>query len=318
MKLILRIAAALLLIAFVAGATFYWDPLGFNDQQIRYHLWRSHVRSEYIRVDGHRLHYFEAVPSDGSPGIPLLLIHGLGSRGEDWSPMIPTLAAKGFHVYVPDLLGYGRSAKPNVAFSIPLEETVVVDFMHAVHLNHADLDGWSMGGWIAAKLALDHPTLVDRLILDDSAGLTYAPPFARNAFGPTDTAGLARLFDLLTPKPPTLPDFVERATLRKIARGHRIVQSSMDSMLAGTDLLDGTLKNITQPTLIVWGTEDKLIPISIGETMHRDIPNSVFAGIQGCGHLAPGECAVPVLAATINFLKAQPPPQGGQQILRGN
>jgi pimeloyl-ACP methyl ester carboxylesterase len=77
----------------------------------------------------------------------------------------------------------------------------------------------------------------------------------------------------------------------------------MDSMLAGADLLDARLSQIAKPTLILWGAEDKLIPIEVGETMHRDIPGSVFEVVPGCGHLAPAECPKPVLAATITFLK---------------
>jgi pimeloyl-ACP methyl ester carboxylesterase len=317
-KVVLRGVGILLLLALAGGCFFYWNPLWFNDQLIRRHLWRSHVRSEYVDAGGYRLHYYEANPTDGTAGIPLVLVHGLGARGEDWSSMMPTLASEGFHVYAPDLLGFGRSAKPDVAYSVTLEENIVVDFIHAVGVQRADVDGWSMGGWIAAKLALDHPEMVVRLVLDDSAGITYQLSFPRDAFVPTDAAGLYRLFALLTPKPqPPLPDFVVRATLRKLKSGGKIVQASMDSMISGSDLLDTRLKNITQPTLIVWGTGDKLIPISVGETMHRDIPNSVFDGIAGCGHLAPSECAAPVLAGTIQFLKAQPPMQGGEQMLQG-
>ena len=84
---------------------------------------------------------------------------------------------------------------------------------------------------------------------------------------------------------------------------------------SGADLLDTRLGSITQPTLIVWGTEDHLIPMAVGETMYRDIPNSIFVGVAGCGHLAPMECPEPVLARTIQFLKAQPPMQGGGQML---
>lgn len=298
-----RIAAALLLLALTAGGVFYWNPLWANDQLIHYHLWRAGVRSEYVTAGGYRLHYFEALPPNGSPDRPLLLIHGLGARAEDWAPMIAPLAAAGFHVYAPDLLGYGRSAKPSVAYSVPLEESIVVDYMQSLHLARADVDGWSMGGWIAAALALDHPVLVNRLVLDDSAGITFQPSFPPTAFVPTDAASLARLMALLSPHPATLPSFVVRATLRSLARNGAIVQQSMDSMESGHDLLDTRLATITQPTLIVWGAEDQLIPPAVGETMHRDIPGSVYQTIPGCGHLAPLECPAPVLAATIPFLK---------------
>jgi pimeloyl-ACP methyl ester carboxylesterase len=317
MKFFGRVMAVVLLSAAVCAAIFFRYPLWVNDQQIRYHLWRSGVRSKYIDAGGHRLHYFEASPPDGSPGTPLVLVHGLGARAEDWSAMVPGLAAGGFHVYVPDLLGHGRSARPAIEYSVPLEEGVVVDFMHAVGLAHADVDGWSMGGWVATKLALDHPEMVDRLVLDDSAGTKFQPAFDRNAFVPTDAASLSRLLALMTPNPPTLPGFVVNATLRRVSERGRIVQQLMDSMETGSDLLDARLAGIRQPTLIVWGTEDKVIPIAIGETMHRAIPGSVFESVPGCGHLAPAECSRQVLAGTIQFLKAQPPIVGGESVLAG-
>ena len=328
MKARLRLAGTVvLLFALVAGCTFYWNPLWVNDRQIHYRLWRAGVRSEYVNVQGNRIHTFEAGPPDGTPGKPLLLLHGLGSRGEDWAPLIPGLAAAGFHVYAPDLLGYGRSDKPNLICSIQVEEEVVLHFIQATGMARADsagrpapidLAGWSMGGWIAAKLALDDPAFINRLVLYDSAGLTIQPDFPRDAFVPTDAAGLSRLMALLMPHPPRLPGFVVRASLRRLKSNSRIVQQSMDSMLSGQDLLDARIGSIAQPTLIVWGAEDRLIPISVGEAMHREIPNSVFEGVAGCGHLAPNQCPKPVLEGTIQFLKAQPPMQGGEQMLAGD
>ena len=182
---------------------------------------------------------------------------------------------------MPEGMGAGAAEKTDESSSVPAMAQAQYDTAQA-----------------AAKMALDHPEMVDRLELDDSAGLTFQPSFARDAFVPTDPAGLDRLFALLTPKPPKLPDFAVRATLHKIARDGNIIQQSMDSMEGGADLLDARLGDIKQPTLVVWGTEDKLIPIAVGQTMHRNIPNSVFLGIVGCGHLAPGECPRPVLAGT--------------------
>jgi pimeloyl-ACP methyl ester carboxylesterase len=317
MKALRWTAGLILLLALVAGGIFYWDPLWVNDQHTRFHLWRAGVRSQYVDAGAYRLHYFEGLPTDGSPGIPLVLVHGLGSRGEDFAPMLPTLMASGFHVYAPDLLGFGRSPHPKADYSMALEETVLLDFMRAINLPRADLIGYSMGGWVVAKLALDHPDMVDRLVFYDSAGLYFQPSFPRTAFVPTDAASLHYLMALLTPKPAVLPPFVIRATLRKVRRVGPIIQQTMDSMESGSDLLDSRLSGITQPTLILWGAEDQLIPVAVGRTMHQDIRNSVFETVSGCGHLAPELCPQPVLAGTIEFLKAQPAPQGGEKTLPG-
>jgi pimeloyl-ACP methyl ester carboxylesterase len=165
MKAALRLVAVLLLLIVVAGVIFYTNPLWVSDQMLRFALWRQGVKSDSIDAGGYRFHYFEAKPAQGE-GTPLLLIHGLGARAEDWSRMIPALAAQGFHVYAPDLPGYGRSSRPADAdYSITMEEAAVVSFMQAVHLSRADIGGWSMGGWVVMKLALDHPELVDSLVI---------------------------------------------------------------------------------------------------------------------------------------------------------
>src|SRR5260370_39585031 len=145
MKFALRVVALLVVVLVAAGLIFYRYPLWVADQQIRFHLWREGVKSEYVEAGGYR-HYFEASAGNGAGGTPLVLVHGLGARGEDWSAMIPALAAHGFHVYVPDLLGYGRSPKPDVDYSISLQEQTVVQLMQAMHVARADMGGGVGGG----------------------------------------------------------------------------------------------------------------------------------------------------------------------------
>jgi pimeloyl-ACP methyl ester carboxylesterase len=315
MKYALRIVAVVLVIAVVAGLVFYYNPLWVADQQLRYHLWRKGVKSAYVEAGGYRMHYFEALPQDGTAGTPLLLVHGLGARGEDWAGMIPVLAAKGFHVYAPDLLGYGRSARPeDGSYSISMEEAAVVAFMQAVHLAHADVGGWSMGGWISMKLTLDHPELVDRLAVYDSAGVYFPATWQPDLFVPDDVAGVQRLLAILSPIRREMPEFAARAVVRKIQGNAWVVNRSMAAMVNGRDLLDFRLHNMQKPTLIVWGSKDELIPLSAGERMHELIPGSVLDVVEGCGHLAPAECVKPVAEGTVEFLKAEPPMQGGERV----
>lgn len=312
MKIALRLLALIAVLLLVAGLIFYFNPLWVVDQQVRLHLWREGVKSDYVDAGGYRLHYFEAGKPDG---IPLLLVHGLGARGEDWREMIPALAARGFHIYAPDLPGYGRSSKPaNADYSIAMEEAAVVSFMQAVHLTHADVGGWSMGGWIAMKLTFDHPELVDRLVVYDSAGVYFPATFGADLFVPTDADGVTKLMAILSPHPQPIPAFVMRDVLRKIAHNGWVTERSMASMVSGRDLMDFRLHDIQKPTLIVWGSEDELIPLESGRKIHEGIPNSVLNIVKGCGHLAPLECSQPVAEATDVFLKAQPPMQGGEKV----
>jgi pimeloyl-ACP methyl ester carboxylesterase len=317
MKVLLRTLLVTVLVIAAGGLFFYFNPLWVADQRVRLQLWRGGVKSKYVDAGGYRLHYFEAQPKGGSD-TPLLLVHGLGAQGEDWSRMIPALAAQGFHVYVPDLPGYGRSSHPKDAdYSIAMEEAAMVSFAQAVHLPHAFVAGWSMGGWIAMKLALDHPEMVDRLVVYDSAGIYFPANFGAELFVPSDAPGLARLATALSPDPRPnahpLPDFVVRAVLDRMARNGWVVNRSMTAMTNGRDLLDFRLQEIRQPTLVVWGAEDQLIPLAVGKRLHEEVPNSTLSILEGCGHLAPLECWKPAVETTAKFLYAQPPIQGGER-----
>ncbi len=314
MKTALRIVVLLVIVFAAAGLLFYYNPLWVADQLTRFHLWREGVQSKYVEAGGYRMHYFEALPAKGTAGTPLVLVHGLGARGEDWEAMIPALAARGFHVYVPDLLGYGRSPRPDVSYSIAMQETAVVQFMQAIHLARADVGGWSMGGWVSMKLALDHPELVDRLVVYDSAGIYFPATFGPELFVPSDAAGVRRLMTILSPHPREVPAFVTKAVLRKFAQNGWVISRSMTAMTSGRDLLDFRLYRIQQPTLIVWGAQDDLIPLSSGKKMHELIPGSVLNVVEGCGHLAPLECSQPVVEGTVDFLRAEPPMQGGERV----
>jgi|UPI0005501A62 pimeloyl-ACP methyl ester carboxylesterase len=317
MRVLWRVLLVLVLLGVAGGLTFYFNPLWFADQQTRLVLWREGVKSEYVDAGGYRLHYFEAQPPEGG-GAPLVLIHGLGARGEDWSKMIPALAARGFHVYAPDLPGYGRSSRPKDAdYSIVMEEKAVVSFVQAVHLPHAFVGGWSMGGWVAMKLALDHPALVDRLAIYDGAGTYFPADFGAELFVPADAPGVNRLLKVLSPHPAPMPDFVIQAVLRKMAETSWVVERSMRAMTSGRDLLDFRLPDLHQPTLVVWGADDELIPLSAGKRIHDLIPHSTLRVVEGCGHLAPLECWRPVADVTATFLHAEPAVTGGESMVAG-
>ena len=118
---------------------------------------------------------------------------------------------------------------------------------------------------------------------------------------------------MLTPKPRPLPDFAAEAALRKLQGNAWVLRRSMSSMTSGTRSAGFRLHGITQPMLIVWGAQDELIPLSVGERIHKSVPQSVLNIVEGCGHLAPVECAGPVVEGTVEFLRAEPPMRGGEK-----
>jgi pimeloyl-ACP methyl ester carboxylesterase len=307
-KVVLRSLLSFVLLGVISGGlTFYFEPLWANDQITRFKLWQQGVQSKYVVVDGYTIHYFEASPAEGA-GTPLVLVHGIGARGEAWAPDIAALAAQGFHVYVPDLLGYGRSPQPDVNYAISLQEKIVYDFMDVLKIKTADVGGWSMGGWISLRLALDHPERVRRLVVYDSAGIYFHPEFDGTLFVPSNAEEFSKLRNILSPIRTTLPSFVIRAALDFLRVNGWVIVRSFNAMENGRDLTDFQLQNLHPPTLIVWGSVDQLIPLEVGERMHGQIPNSSLVVVTGCGHLAPAECSKPVMKATVDVLKASQPP----------
>ncbi|MFZ0632392.1 MAG: alpha/beta hydrolase, partial [Acidobacteriaceae bacterium] len=103
----------------------------------------------------------------------------------------------------------------------------------------------------------------------------------------------------------------EQAIFRFVKKHGWVVRRNMDSMLTGNALLDGKLQALKIPMLIVWGKEDHLIPVSVGEEIHHDVPQSELEIFDGCGHLAAGQCAAQVGPVVRGFLD-EPSPMPGQ------
>ena len=275
------------------------------------------VQSKYttIPVSGVgtvRVHYYE-----GGSGLPLVLVHGLGGRADDWSNLIPQLVRDHHHVYALDLPGYGRSEWPgNAKYSIPEEAGDVEAFISKMGLSQTDLAGWSMGGWVAMRVALDEPQRIRRLILIDSPGLIFKLDWDTNLFVPDTPEKLQKLDDLLMPNgAPKVPGFVARAIFNYEKKHGWVVRRNLDSMLAQKDLLDGKLGALKMPVLIVWGKQDHLIPVSEGEEIHHDIPQSEMQIFDGCGHLLPEQCAARVGPVVKGFLDEKSPIGGARAVI---
>jgi pimeloyl-ACP methyl ester carboxylesterase len=284
------------------GIVAWRNPLWLVDQQVDARLRLNGVHSEFVTVNGYKMHYLV-----GGSGRPLVLIHGLGSRAADWANLIPQLIDGGHRIYAVDLLGYGQSAQPrDAAYSISQQAAMVEGFLNSQHLQQVDLAGWSMGGWIAMRIALHQPERIRRLVLLDSAGLRFKLGFDPSIFQPASPTDIAALEELLVPHPRPLPRFLAVAMLRKGDRVGWVVRRSVQSMMTGEDLVDGKLGALTMPVLIGWGDQDRLIPLSVGYQLHREILQSVLDVYAGCGHLAPGQCVSQVGPSVVDFLNAQP------------
>jgi pimeloyl-ACP methyl ester carboxylesterase len=316
MKTLGRLLLLIVVVGVVFGGVFYERPLWVAQQGTHFGLFLHRVQSNYVMMPEGRVHYYEAESRIPGGGIPVVLVHGLGDRDESWAPMLERLRRSGFHVYAPDLLGYGRSPRPSDSdYSISTQEQFVADFIQSIGLQKPDVGGWSMGGWVVLKLALDHPEMVDRVVVYDSAGMHQQVAGGAQIFHPTNGAELQHLADLLEPKTKPMPEFVLRDALRTMGQNQWVVDRSMTAMETGNDVVDSRLGGLAKPLLIVWGSDDQLLPVSLGQQMHGLVPQSELDILQGCGHLAPKTCPRRAAAVTVDFLKANPAHSGGTYTL---
>jgi pimeloyl-ACP methyl ester carboxylesterase len=316
MRALGRLVLLCVVLCLILAVAFFVRPVWVARQGTHFGLFLSRVQSNYVLTPEGRVHYYEAEPRIPGGGIPLVLVHGLGDRDEAWAPMLKRLKRAGFHVYAPDLLGCGRSPKPqNGDYSVGGEEKFVYDFIQSLGLQKTDIGGWSLGGWITLKLALDHPEMIDRVVVYDSAGLRADISQPRKLFNPQTTDDVQRLFSTMEPDAKPLPMYLRRGVLRAIQEEHWTVDRTFSSMKE-SDLLEPKLPSLTEPLLIVWGADDHLIPLSLGEQMHQLVPKSELDILAGCGHLEPHYCSARAASATANFLKANPVPSGSVRTLQ--
>jgi len=299
----------------VSGSVLYTHPtwvLG-EIQELRLRL--AGVESYQVVIDGHRIHYYVRGPVDGEP---VVLVHGLGGRSEDFGNLAPHLERAGYRVYTPDLLGFGQSEEPhNATYSIEDQSQLVVEFFDAVGLKRVDLAGWSMGGWIVQKVAVDHPERVNRLILMDSAGLRMPPEWDTRLFTPTTPAELDKLDAMLTPHPPAMPRFMAKDILRISANYAWVTKRALASMMTAKDVMDDDLPSLKMPVLILWGDLDRITPLREGWAIHSLIPHSRLVVASGCGHSAPESCTDQFGPEFIRFLRNSRPQPVGEPLMVG-
>ena len=282
--------------------------------------------SHFTHVDGMRIHYQEF----GDTADPVvIMLHGYTASSYVWQTAAPMLAARGFHVLAPDLIGYGYSDKPRwFEYSIDAQARIVSRFMDRLGIGRATIVGSSYGGAIAATLALDYTERVDKLVLVDSVinDDIKSHPLLR-------LASVPGLGEIVTP---FLAD--SRALLRYRMRGtlgpasqHLITEDRIDNVRRPLMAADGhhsllaTSRNwsanriehdahlIAQPTLILWGENDTITPLKNGHKLHEQILHSRLLVFQNCGHIPQEEATEGFVDAITEFasrdkVKGLPPP----------
>ncbi len=267
---------------------------------------------------GIRINYYEA-----GQGPPILLLHGFGACAYTWRHLIPPLAAD-HRVFTLELKGFGLSDKPaDGHYAVADQAAMAAEFIRQQDLSDLVIMGHSMGGGVALltyfKLRQDEPGRVSKLVLIDSAGYPQKMPwFIWMAKIPGANALVSKLLsprlaaalvlkkcyydkDLVTEEQVntyayygSLPGAV--AAVNQTARQLVPEEKEIEALIA-------QYKTIAVPTLIIWGREDEVVPLAVGENFKRDIPNSQLVVIPHCGHIPLEERPQATQQAVMNFLR---------------
>ena len=255
-------------------------------------------RSHFTHVDGIKLHYQEFGDASNAT---IVLIHGYTASVYVWHKVAPLLADAGFHVLAIDLVGFGYSEKPRwFDYSIQSQARIVSRFMNRLGLGKATLVGSSYGGAIAATLALDYAERVEKLVLVDSVindDIKRHPilrlgaiPLVGEVITPfiSDSRALHR-FRMRGTFGPASQHMVTDERIDAIRRplsaadGHHSLLATSRKWSANRIEEDAQL--INQPTLIIWGENDTVTPLTDGRKLHGEILHSRLVVFKNCGHV---------------------------------
>lgn len=238
---------------------------------------------ENIEVDGIGVRMLER----GS-GRSVLLIHGLGGSIESWSQNIDALSQES-RVLALDLPGFGQSDKPKISYTILFYRNFVAKFMESLGINNASIVGSSLGGQIAAELAVTRPALLDRLVLSNPAGALprsfRGSPALRRYMKVTSARSLEEVKRALyaVDKRPVDDSYAKLVFERLSQPNARAAFQSALKESASAPRLGPRLSRIHSPTLVLWGKEDIMIPAKFAEPFMR-MKNCRVVLLERCGH----------------------------------
>lgn len=287
--------------------------------------WRSVDWPAFTRalvVGGRRVN----VVDTGGDGPPLLFLHGLGGLWQNWLLNIP--AFMGTHrVIAPDLPGFGRSEMPSGRISIQGYARVIDELCRELGVDGPVIVGNSMGGFVGAEVALAFPTRVARLVLVSAAGLSV------EHMKKEPLLTLARIWAATATRTGARADpVVRRARLRRVAlqtvvrypeklsiplTAELVAGSGTPGFVGGLDAILSykireRLSEIEVPTLIVWGRNDILVPVSDASTFEELIGANAHAVIfEDTGHLSMLERPSRFNALLADFIAGSETPESG-------
>ena len=241
----------------------------------------------------------------GGSGPPLLYLHSAGGE-TDWMPFHEGLA-KHFTVYLPAHPGFADSKGLDEIRDIYDYAWHYVDFLQELKLGNVPIVGFSLGAWTAVELAILRPALVRKLVLVDAAGLRLAESPTAELFL-DDLEKLRRLLFHDQNDPSirlAMPTSLEDSRIIQWLKAREATARVAWNPYLHNPRLKAHLRRVECPSLVLWGRQDKLIPLAHGEYYAKHLPNSRLKVIEECGHMLPFEKTEEFVRHTVEFLSGR-------------
>lgn len=255
-------------------------------------------KSHFLNIDDARVHFQEF----GDPSKPpVILIHGYTASVYVWNVVAPLVAEEGFRVIAIDLIGFGYSEKPSwFEYTINAQARMIARFMDRLGIGKAVLVGSSYGGAVAATLALDYAARVEKLVLVDAVINDDVKNHLILRLGSVRGLG-----EVITPFLVDSKRYMRRRmhNTLAVANHHLITDDRVENIVRPLSNAEGhrsalaTSRNwdanrieqdahlINHPTLLIWGENDKIIPVTNGHKLYDAILHSRLVVLKDCGHV---------------------------------
>ncbi|MBZ0283714.1 MAG: alpha/beta hydrolase [Anaerolineae bacterium] len=280
----------------------------------------------FVELNGANVYYLQEGPEDG---LPVILLHGFLGSTVDWATVIPALAEADYRVVAFDRPPFGLSDKnPDLNLSLKAMSELTAALMDELGIETAALVGHSAGGAVVADFAVRYPERVEKLVFVAGAvGMT-----AEDLGGDNPAAGGMGMLAGLDPKSERAqnliraffnsgfaeqlsemayfnPDNIDPEQLELRSRGLLIPGWEAGLLAFGRDAASPesafdteTLKEVNIPVLLMWGEEDRIVPVSVGERLRDLFPNNTWITYPEVGHIPMDEATDNVNTDLLEFL----------------
>ncbi len=291
MKRILKIFAVTAILLFTSFTVIYFKfPGTIIGASIKMARMAADVSASSIIVGDHTWPYL-----DGGEGEAIIFLHGFGMHKDLMVPVARGFS-KRFRVIIPDLPAFGKNKEvPGKDYSVKSQSQRLHRFISTLKLKKFHLVGLSMGGGIASFYTTEHPDMVKSLTIIGALGTNPGNNSAAFEDYRKDNSktlciksleDMDRVFKLAYKYPPEMPEHFKEYLIPVFSRYHqshtRILKKLIKDDLS---IMEPRLRMIKAPTLLIWGKEDRIVPVECAEIFRRGIKNSRLVILDDCGHV---------------------------------